>query len=48
MMTKKVNEVQIQESNPKMEVIIASTNKNLYLPYLSEKVSRYEPKETPK
>lgn len=48
MITKKVNEVQRQESNPKIEVIMASINKNLYLPYLSERVSRYEPRETPK
>lgn len=36
MITKKVKEVQRQESKPKIEVIMASTNKNLYLPYLSE------------
>lgn len=48
MKTKKEKEVQIQESNPNTEVIIASTSKNLYLPYLSEYVSIYDPRETPK
>ena len=39
-MTKEVKELHTQDSRPKIEVIMASANKNLYLPYLSEYVSR--------
>jgi hypothetical protein len=46
-MTKNVKEVHRHERNPNTDVIIASINKNLYLPYLSEYVSRYEPIDTP-
>jgi hypothetical protein len=38
MIAKKVKDVQRHERNPNIEVIIASINKNLYRPYLSEYV----------
>ena len=45
---KKVNDVHIHDSKPKKDVMMASQSKNLYLPYLSEQVYKYDPIDTPR